>query len=108
MANPLEELSIFSISAPKGKDGDRLAYGWITVRYSKGGTAMAYYNYQKGSCASAGGYGYDKTGTALAGAIEKLTGVKIINGMSGVHAVVRDANGKGIQVKFFRDLLPNY
>ena len=46
MANPLEELSIFSISAPKGKDGDRLAYGWITVRYSKGGTAMAYYNYQ--------------------------------------------------------------
>jgi hypothetical protein len=110
MANPLEELSIFHISTPKDKKtGERRAFGWITVKYSRHGTALAYYNYVERAIARATGGGYDKTHTALAGAIEKLAGVQLtVDGGAGFEAVQSSAGLQGVLVVPLRQLGGKY
>lgn len=108
MKNPLEQLSIFQIITPKNQHGERAAFGWITVKYSENGTAMAFYNYELKTCGRAGGGGYDKTGTALAKAIEKLTGCPMPCGSAGVSIVIEAAHKQKILITQLRDLLPKY
>lgn len=111
MPNPLEDLSIFHISTPKDKKtGARAAHGWITIKYSKSNmSALAFYHYQNKPIARATGYGYDKTHTALAQAVQNLANVVLpCSGDEGYSAVERCAKAKGIKLKELRNLGPKY
>lgn len=99
MKNPSRNICIFSFEGEvleKYGGGNRRLV--IPITFSKSGVARAWYGYADTSLAKAGGYGYDKESTALAGAIEKLTGKNIEGNAAGWAVVVASAKKQGLSV----------
>ena len=92
--NPIKNVNVYKVSW-NGAEYDRT----IVVAYvGRNGVVRAFDGFSDYTLAKAGGYGYDKMGTALALAIKKLTDVELINGATGINAVMRDAEAKGISI----------
>lgn len=98
MTNPFNGLYLYKIEY---EDGCRSQYrDLIAIAYQgKSGIVRAYHGYGDRILAKVGGYGYDKIHTALAEAIEKLTGVDLqVNGAAGAEAVIEAARSHDIKV----------
>jgi len=103
MKNPHEDMTIYRLSDTKAHLGN-ISRGTvktlITIVRSKGGNMYAFDGYNEKPVSKAGGYGYDKRATALQGAIEKITGVKLQeNGASGERVVCAEAKTHGIIIE---------
>ncbi len=97
--NPVHELGIAVFRVTWRKDKTTNERVIVTGYRPQGETCYAWNGYSDEVLAKAGGYGYDKTSSALKVAIQKLAGWSLdVNGAAGCEAVVKAAAKHGIKV----------
>lgn len=94
----LREQPIWLVVGPDPEHPGEMLRVILAGRYGSGGTFTLRREYSGEVVGRAGGYGYDKQGTALAVALSRLYGMTSIDGARGERSVVEHASTEGIRV----------
>ena len=99
MGNPLKDIRVFEIEWTPSKEQGK-CFRRIMTTYTRSGAVVAYKGYSDERIGRAGGYGYDKTHTALHDGISTITGKDAPNeGSGGFECVAREWKKLGVKVK---------
>lgn len=100
--NPANNLNVFELdySQFKGVVPEMLPRIIVVSYHGKNGVVYAWRGYSDEVIARAGGFGYDKIGTAFEQAITKILGYQFkTNGAAGVNEIIEEAATVGLSIK---------